>query len=190
MSEWLKYVEDVLARYPHIVSAVEAFSTFAAVVTSLSIALLSQRANRTKIRAYGSIGRLVGGGIDPAQAPRYLTVSVTNVGNTSLRLPFAFFNWRIPFHRGYATVNPLDYYGQDRYIPRRQYPVSVESRTSETIYISTVDMMISNFAQMKQELPRFKRFLFRWTIARIVTEDHVIFRVKLSKDLRHQIKAT
>jgi hypothetical protein len=44
---WLQYFDNLLGRYSHIVSAVEAVSTLAAVIVSLGLALVAQRANRT-----------------------------------------------------------------------------------------------------------------------------------------------
>jgi hypothetical protein len=55
MAGWAERLDQFLGSYPHLIAALEAVSTFAAVLVSLSLAVWSQRANRTQIKAVATI---------------------------------------------------------------------------------------------------------------------------------------
>ncbi len=190
MSAWLQALDDSLARYPHIVAAVEAFSTFAAVVVSLFLASLAQRANRTKLRASLFIAQLVQEGVDPNNPPAYMALSITNRGMMPLTIPFAFFYWRIPFQRQSMLISPLDYFAGDRHVPARRYPVQIPPRSAERFYLSTGEVMKTSLrAIYKDQRMILGRWLFRFLHAMVTTEDGAVFRARLDKYVRDEIKA-
>jgi hypothetical protein len=193
----LQALDDFFGRYPHLVAAVEAFSTLAAVVVCLLLASLAQRANRTKLRAYLFIAQLVQEGVDPKNPPAYMALSVTNKGVMPLTIPFAFFCWRIPFQRQWRfpftrqvmLVYPLDYFAGDRHIPPRRYPVPIPPRSMERFYLSTGEKMKTSLRDIYKDQRLLGRFLFRFLHAKIETEDGAAFRVNFDKRIREEIKA-
>lgn len=190
MAAWPERLEHFLSHYPHVVAGLEAVSTFAAVVVSLSLASLARRANQTRLRARLYVAQLIQQGIDPKNPPQYVALSITNTGMLPLRLSFAFFYWKIPFTRSLMLIKPLDYFpGADPHIPARPYPIEIHPRTSETIYVSTLRTMRKNFKQMRQCKTRARRFLSGLMKAKVATEDGLTFNVKLSNDIRREIKA-
>jgi hypothetical protein len=135
MTLWLQNLDDFLGRYPHIVSALEAFSTFAAVLVSLTLALIAQRSNRTQIKAFASIGIILHSTLEGKPTPTYLTAEITNMGIMPIQIPLSFFHWKVPFKRGAWLVNPLDYTQTDEWIPQKKYPVEIRPRGSVTFYL-------------------------------------------------------
>ena len=65
----LQAIEIFCGQYPHATSALEAIGTLLAVMTSLGIALLAQRSNRTSLRANAAILMIVHDTIEPEQRP-------------------------------------------------------------------------------------------------------------------------
>jgi hypothetical protein len=160
MPEWLERFDAILGHYPHLVAALEAVSTFGAVVVSLTLAVLAHRGNRTKLRARLYVAQLFHEGIDHTNRPEYIALVITNTGMLPLRIPFAFFYWNVPFKRSVALIMPLDYFaGADPHLAARHYPIEIHPRTSETIYLSTSRAMRENFKQMRQSKTRAERFL-------------------------------
>jgi hypothetical protein len=105
--QWLQRSEDFLGRYPHIVAALEAVSTFAAVVISLALAGMGQRANRTRLEADCFVGEVQSAGIDPQNPPRYVAISIRNTGLLPLRIPYAFQSDVHKVWKGYLDVSAL-----------------------------------------------------------------------------------
>jgi hypothetical protein len=120
--------------------------------------------------------------IDGKNAFEFLTVSITNRGKFSLRIPSAFFYWKVPLKRGVIMIFPLDFYGT-ALIEKRSYPIEVAPRASETF-------LISDGTVFKQDVKRFRvdtiahRLRFRFIRAFVVTDDGETFRVKLSSEVR------
>jgi hypothetical protein len=190
VAAWPDRLEHFLGHYPHVVAGLEAVSTFAAVVVSLSLAALARRANQTKLRARLYIAQLIQQGIDRRNPPEYIVLSITNTGILPLRIPFAFFYWKIPFRRSLMLIRPLDsFQGADPHLPSRPYPIEIRPRTSETIYLRTLHFARDNFKEMRQGKNRAMRFLSGFMKAKVTTEDGRTFNLKLSKDIRHEIKA-
>ncbi len=141
---WLTGLDEWLGRYSHIVATLEAFSTLAAVIVSLILALLASRGNRTKLRAWVYVGTILHETIDPKDAPQYLVASITNTGLIPLSIPFTYFNIRIPLKRGSAFVTPHDYSQEDQHVPQRRYPFTVEPRTNEAFFVAAWPSMQKN----------------------------------------------
>ena len=186
---WLTGVDEWLGRYSHIVAALEACSTLAAVIVSLILAFLAYRGNQTKLRASAYVGVIMHETIGPQNPPEYLMVLITNTGVMPLSIPFAFFHFRIPLRRGFALVTPLDYSQEDEHIPQRRYPFTVEPRTNEAFCIAAWPSMRQSIAKMRLAQPRWRRPFFRFTRALVFTSDERRFRAELSDDIRREIKA-
>lgn len=186
--EWLRHLDSLLGQFPHVVSALEAIGTFAAVVTSLALALVAQRANRTRLEATACIGEIKGGTVQTEAPPRYLTVTISNMGLLPLRIPFAFFSFKIPLRRGCLAVLPLDAAG-DAFLPKRIYPVLLQSRTKEWFSLTTERKLYDSLAEAWRNEPNWRKPLFRWMHAVVVTEDARRCKVNLPKDIRQKIAA-
>src|SRR5260221_5270400 len=91
MFEW---IEQFCKAHERTIAAIEAVSTFSAVVVSLALASMAQRANRTKLKAYLNRSFIMHSSIDPNNRPKYITVGITNTGVMPLRIPLASFHWR------------------------------------------------------------------------------------------------
>jgi len=185
--QWLQHCENLLSRYPHIVAAIESLSTFAAVITSLVLAGMAQRSNRTKLEADGFIGEVHSEAVDPKTHPRYLVVSITNTGLLPLRIPYGFFYFKIPLRRALSGVLPLDSTGAERYLPRRTYPVPLASRTTEPFYITTEERLYAEFEKLWKIEPKWRKPLFRFMGGLVVTDDGRRFKVTLTRDIQQKI---
>jgi hypothetical protein len=185
----LQKFDASLSQYQHLIATIEALSTFAAVVVSLVLALMAQRANRTKLSANLFVSTIVHDSIDPENSPEYLTLSITNKGVMPFTIPFSFFCWRIPFQRISAVVSPLDYFTGDPYISARPYPVQIAPRSMERFNLSTGEMIRGNFRKIYQDQSWLGRHLFRLLHARVTTEDGTVCRVRLDKHVRDAINA-
>ena len=187
---WLKFIDDFLGQYAHIVSAIGAISTFAAVVVSLMIALWAQRANRTNLVASIYVADLILEGVAVTKPPQYITVSITNIGTMPLRIPFMFLSCRLPFQwRTAFALSPLDFFKGDPYIRQRSYPAEIPPRANECFYVGTPDL------QKKEAIEIWKKYwwrfyFFRWFVRfRVETEDGYRFQVKMSKEVRRLMAA-
>jgi hypothetical protein len=91
MAVWPDRLEHFLDHYPRIIAAVEAISTFAAVVVAL---YLARRSETLRLRALLSIG------LSPTDPTRLVILQISNIGVRAGALaPPPFFEWRIPFRR-------------------------------------------------------------------------------------------
>jgi hypothetical protein len=87
-----------LGRHEHTVAAVEAFSTLAAVIVSLALALLARRANYPRLPARMQKSVVAHPTLAP-NYPSYITINITNTGILPLRVPLSFFYFRVPLRR-------------------------------------------------------------------------------------------
>jgi hypothetical protein len=181
-------VEHFATEHQHTISALEAFSTFSAVVVSLALAIMSVRASRTKLKASLAVNVIIHDSINPDERPEVLAVSITNVGTIALHVPFAFFSWKVPLRRGYMTVNPMDFYAGDTWIPQKKYPVEVAPKITVFFYLSDHetfrDVMFTEF----QRLGFLHRQAARLVHAIVLTADGRKFKVKVSKQLRRELR--
>ena len=182
---WLEQTNDLLGRYPYLISAIAALGTYAAVVVSLMIALWAQRANKTKLVARIYVVDIILEGVAVKKPPQYITVSITNTGTMPLRIPLLFLSWRLPFQwRTTFAVSPLDFFKGYPYIPQRSYPVEIPPRANECFHVGTPDL------QKKEAIEIWKKYwwrlyIFRWFVRfRVATEDGYGFKVIMSKEVR------
>jgi hypothetical protein len=73
-------LEEFFKAHEHTMAALEAVSTFAAVVVALVLSLVSQKANRTRIKAVVSATIIMHESIEAPNYPSYVSVVVTNNG--------------------------------------------------------------------------------------------------------------
>ena len=180
-------LEIFLARHQHTVAAVEAASTFAAVVVSLAIALLAQRTSRTRLRATADLNVIAHSTIDPTNPPSYVVASITNLGVMPLRVPLSFFVWKVPFDRGGWPFLPLDYSALDAWAQQRRYPFEVNPRASETFFLSDRSTFRETFGRVFEKTDLISRFRYRFLKAIVVTDDGKTFPVRIEKGLRAEI---
>jgi len=190
MSSLLVALDTSLGKYQHIVATVEAFSTFLAVAVSLGISLASSRENRTHLSAVANIVLVFHGKMGRRSKPEYFTVSITNNGILPATIPVSFFSWRFLLERDGALINPMDFWENDD-IPQKTYPVEIPPRRSETFYLCSLQDLRMTFREMRLHEDSLKRRLFFPFIrACIRSEDGVFFKVRLAKDIQHEIGVT
>src|SRR5262249_1458091 len=112
----------------HTVHAIAAAGTLAAVVTSLWIAHLARRADRTRLKATADVWMHI---ISRDNTPKFLQVTIRNVGKFPVRITASFFYWKVPFSRDWLHVPPMDLYSNP-VGPHKHYPIKIEPRTTET----------------------------------------------------------
>lgn len=181
-------IEIFFKDHQHTLAALAALSTLAAVVVSLVVTYISQRSNRTRIKANVTVNLILHSSLEGKPQPKYICVSVTNLGIMPATIQFAFFCWKLPFERGSFLVNPLDFYGDD-WFPKRTYPIEIKPRSSVMVCLSE----ISVFREMCRDKiignRVFNRFRFRFMRAIVVTDDSKIFKVRLDRSLRKELRA-
>lgn len=177
-------LEAFFTAHEHTVSAVEAASTFAAVVLALALSFISQRANRTRVKARASVTQIVGGAIYPT----YVSVDITNVGLFAVTVPMAFFYWRIPFKRDWWLVQPLDYTQSDPWVRRNSYPVEIRPRSSQTFVLSDIAEFHSMLRDDFIGQTWLDRCRFAFLRATVRTDDGRLFKVQLDQSLRKEIE--
>lgn len=177
-------LEAFFTAHQHTVSALEAASTFAAVVVALALSFISQRTNRTRIKVRASVTQIVGGAIYPT----YVSVDITNVGLFAVTVPMAFFYWRVPFKREWWLVQPLDYIQSDPWVRRNSYPVEIRPRSSQSFVLSDIAEFHSLLRDDFMGQTWFDRVRFAFLRASVRTDDGRLFRVQLDQSLRKEIE--
>jgi len=182
----LNWIEHFSDSHQHTIAALGAFSTFAAVVVSLMLALATRRSSWTRIKANASLSTIFHATLEGEPKPEYVTVSITNVGLMPAIIPFSFFHWKVPLMREYWMINPWDYIQHDPWVPKKVYPAEVMPRASATFFVSEMSAfrrtMLDSFART-----RYFRWRLYWIRALVRTDDGMIFRVKLDKSLRKEL---
>ena len=190
----LEQIETFSRDHQFTIAALTAIGTLLAVAASITLALIAARSNRTRLEASVSITRVVGAGVPQENPPRFLSVSVTNVGNSTLWLEWGFFNWRIPFSGEYATVNPMDGYAGmtigDTGIPLPQvtFPVEVLPRVTKQFRLSTFETFRDVSAEAYRHLSWLGWLRFRYQRAFVVTSDGRRFRAQLTTQVKRVLQ--
>jgi hypothetical protein len=128
-------------------AALEAVSTFGAVAVSLVLAFLAHRSSRTRIRAKVGVTYLVQ---QQLQSPRYVTVTITNIGQFPATIPIPFLSWKVPFYSDYLEVIPLDYDQHHPWVRQHSYPTEIKPRASETFFLSELAGFRTDMAESTQ----------------------------------------
>jgi hypothetical protein len=172
------------------IAFVEAFSTLGAVIVSLMLAFFAHRANQTRLKAWVGIKRMLHSTIPPEARVRYLTATITNTGIRPLSIPFGFFNWQLPRQKNSSwVVNPLNAYGGDKWVQQEQYPIQIAPKASRIIMVSDIATSRQEFQQMVRERPSLlRRILFRFVRVTILSDDGMLFKAKIGKEVRNEIR--
>ncbi len=181
-------LEEFLKAHQYTVTALGVLGTFCAVVVSLTVALISQRSNRTRITAHASKSVILHSTLEGMNKPTYVTVHIKNVGLLPALIPFSFFHWKAPFRGGAWLVNPWDYSQGDEWVPQKRYPVELKARGSETFFLAEINVFQSELRKMFTGA-RFSDWCrFHFLKARVVTDDGKIFDVELDRAVRKEIR--
>ena len=188
-------IEKLARDHQFTILALTAVGTLLAVATSIFIAWLGARSNRTQLRAAVFFSRVIQPGVPNENPPRYLSVNVTNTGVLPLSLEFDFFNWRVPFAGEYASVVPLDAYPEGAIIPNVGrvaqviYPVEIAPRSSKRFRMSDVATFQGNALEMRARLKWFGGLRLSRVSAVAITSDKKRFRVSMSPEIRREFFA-
>jgi len=172
----LSDIEAFCTAHEHTISALEAVSTFSAVVVSLWLSHRATVSDRTQLKANLQVATIFHPTIHPN--PRFVVVSVINTGRTPLQIPLGFFRWSVPLRRNQSLIMPIDSAGIPGVLPQKHYLVEIKPRTSETFYLSEVGAFISQMSGIKGEPGFFGRVAFFFKKATVRSSDGVKFRVK------------
>jgi hypothetical protein len=176
-------IEEFFKAYQHTIAAIAAAGTLAAVVTSLVLAWSARRADRTRLKAHADIVLVIHIPIDGKMPPKFLRVSITNIGKFPLQIPSVFFYWKAPFKREFMEVPALDLTGSPL-IPPKQYPIEISPRASENFHISDLPTLEREAKRMRGANTFVDRLRFRFIRAFVRTADGKTFRVKISPGIR------
>jgi hypothetical protein len=97
----------------------------------------------------------------------------------------SFFQWKLPFQRGYWLVHPWDSGQQDAWVPQRIYPAEIRPRASMRFYLSEIAVFRTTLAGMLQQV-RYLRWRIRFIRAVVRTDDGKLFKVKVDKEIRSE----
>ncbi len=184
----LEAFEEFCKAHEKTIAFVEAFSTLAAVIVSLSLAYRAGRANKTRLKAWVDIRRIVHSTIPPETRLRYLTATITNTGIMPLRVPVAFFHWQLPRQKDTSYgVNPLDASAMDEWVSQQKYPLEIPPRASHPFLVSNVATFRQEFKEMIDKQSPIRRISYRFVHVTIVTDDGMHFRAKIDNGVRKEM---
>jgi hypothetical protein len=163
------------------------FGTFAAVVVALFNSVAALRASRTKLRARASINVIYQSSLQGQQKPKYLVVSIRNLGIMPVHIPMGFFHWKLPLRRGLYEVLSLDHSAQDEWAPQRKYPVEIKARGSDTFFLSYISMFQEYVLKDFVGTTVWSRFRSRFISASVFTDEGKVFKVTLDSSLRKEM---
>lgn len=181
----LDAIEQFCASHEHTISALEAISTFAVVLTSI---WLANRADKTRLTAY--IAKQVIIDHTTSERPEYVVALIANKGALPFYMSLSFLMWTRPYRKtaGWMLQYPLDYTAIDKRVPQQKYPVEVAPKAQHQFFIAD----ISSFRQaMRQSLlaqSGYGRFMFPYTRITIQTEDGSLFRGGMSPEIRRELR--
>ncbi len=179
-------IEAFFSDYKNTISALGAMSTLAVVITSVWLAKRSEK-TRLKAKVYGSV--IMHNGMDLNNPPKFISVNVVNMGNTAIRIPFSFFCWEVPFCKQQWYINPMDHFGGvHAIIPKKMYPVRIDSKHSETFIISDRATFHSEMTNAFQQIKFLSTLRANFIKASVSTEDGMIFRASISNELKKELK--
>lgn len=172
----LDQIEAFCKMHEHTIGALEAVSTLCAVLVSLVLAHRATVADRTRLLAKLQISTLMHPSLS-LPYPRYVVVTVTNIGNLPLKVSLGFFCWRVPFIRRKWVMLPVNSEGFLGVQPKT-YPVTIEPRSSDTFYISEASKFLKAVSGIKTEQNWISGRLFFLKKATVLSTDGHTFRAK------------
>ncbi|WP_234678923.1 hypothetical protein [Bradyrhizobium monzae] len=183
------FLEELLKAHQFTIAALGVLGTFAAVTVALLNSYMTARASRTKIHAWASINVVYHDSIKGTELPRYLVVSVRNLGVMPVHIGAGFFHWKIPFQRQLFEVLPLDMSAGDKWAPQRKYPTEIKPRTSDRFFLSDLEMFRHYSRQHFIGASIWSRITGRFLSAVVFTDEGKVFKVVLDKSVRKQLAA-
>ena len=183
-------LEDIAREQQFTIHALTAFGTLAAVIVSLCVAIWGQRAQRTKLRASVAVHTMIHDSIPAGERPKFICVTILNVGNSPLWIGMSFFYFRMPFQREMLLLTPMDYSAAHEHVPQRTYPTEIPPRRSEFFFMTTLPMFKQ---EMSRTMPKSSGWLsrYRWWRLRavVVSADGREFACKMERSMRTQLRA-
>lgn len=178
--------EEFLKAHQFTISALGVLGTFSAVVVALFNSMAAIRVSRTRVSARASINVIYHSTLIGQERPKYLVVSVRNLGIMPVHIPMGFFHW-IPFRRGLFEVIPLDMSAQDQWAPQRSYPVEIKARGSDTFFLS--DLHTFQEYALKDFIGTSTWSRFRSVFLRVIvfTDEGKTFNAKIDSSLRKEL---
>ena len=180
-------IEELFKAHQYTVAALGVLGTFAAVSLPSSTRSLHCEASRTNLRAHAAINVIHHSSLLGAERPKYLVVSIRNLGIMPVHIPMGFFHWKIPLKSGLYEVLPLDHSAVDEWAPQRQYPVEIKTRGSATFFLSDIGMFQEYVLKDFVGTTFWSRFRSRFISALIFTDEGKIFKVTLDSSLRKEM---
>jgi hypothetical protein len=172
-------IEQFFEAHQHTVAAIAAGGTLAAVLTSLGLAFVARRADRTRLKASAGLWTTIS---NERPRPRFLQVTITNEGKFPLRITPSFFAWKVPFSRDIWLHPPLDL-AANALVPAKHYPIKIEPRTTETVTICDLAVFQKEAKKIREACPvRIRRL--RLIRAFVFTDEGDKFKVKRSPQVR------
>jgi hypothetical protein len=185
MAAWPDRLEHFLDHYPHIIAAVEAISTFAAVVVALCLA---GRSETVRLRALLSIHLST---TDPSQI---VILRIHNMGVRAGALaPPPFFEWRIPFLRKRQPETMLSSVNAGYSINRDKVINEITVGSPMKIEVADIETFRTRFTShlpfIEQKLRHFPQTRLKRLGAVIYTNDDRRFRVTFAKAMAGEIRS-
>jgi hypothetical protein len=185
MAAWPDRLEHFLDHYPRIIAAVEAISTFAAVVVAL---YLARRSETVRLRALLSIG------LSPTDPSRLVILQINNIGVRAGALaPPPFFEWRVPFRRKRQPETMLSSINTAYSINRGKVINEITVGSPMNIEVTDIDTFRTQFARelpfFAEKLRHFPKTRLKRLGAVIYTNDDRRFRVKFAKAMASEIRS-
>jgi hypothetical protein len=185
MAAWPDRLEHFLDHYPRIIAAVEAISTFAAVVVAL---YLARRSETLRLRALLSIG------LSPTDPTRLVILQISNIGVRAGALaPPPFFEWRIPFRRKRQPETMFSSINTAYSINRDKITNEITVGSPMNIQVTDIDTFRTQFTRalpfIDQKLRHFPKTRLKRLGAVIYTNDDRRFRVTFAKAMAGELKS-
>jgi hypothetical protein len=184
MAAWPDRPEHFLDHYPRIISAVEAISTFAAVVVAL---YLARRSETVRLRALLTIG------LSNTAPSRLVILQIQNIGARAASLaPPPFFEWRVPFRPKRQPETMLSALNITYSINRDKITNELTLGSPMKIQIDDDDFrrtFTRELTIIDQKVRRFRRTRLKRLGAVIYTSDDRRFRVTFSRTMAHEIRS-
>ena len=180
-------VEDFLKAHRYTIAALGVLGTFTAVVVALFNSVAALRASRTNLRARASINVIYHSSLQGKEQPKYLVVSIRNLGIMPVHIPMGFFHWKLPLKRGLHEALPLDYSAVDEWAPQRKYPVEIKACGSDIFFLSDISMFREYALKDFVGATFWSRLHSRFISAFVFTDDGKVFKVTLESSLRKEL---
>ncbi|MGJ4895453.1 hypothetical protein ACQR2B_10685 [Bradyrhizobium oligotrophicum] len=180
-------IEEFLKAHQYTIAALGVLGTFSAVLVALFSSIAAMRTSRTRISARASINVIHHSSLEGKERPKYLVVSIRNLGAMPVHIPMGFFHWKLPLQRGVYEVLPLDYSAADEWIAQKRYPVEIRARGSEIFFLSPISVFQEDALKTFIGTSVWSRFRYRFLSAMVFTDEGRTFNVKLESSLRKEM---